>query len=76
MKTFDVQGNEIRAPHWKVFEFLREPENLPKWARRSMLPTPFRQRPSSLHQGGHNPGTIRSLPVTLAMRVGNESTIG
>jgi hypothetical protein len=29
---FDVQGIEILAPRDKVFEFLREPGNLPKWA--------------------------------------------
>jgi hypothetical protein len=29
---FDVQGIEINAPRGKVFEFLREPGNLPRWA--------------------------------------------
>ena len=29
---FDVQGVEIEAPVEKVFEFLREPGNLPQWA--------------------------------------------
>ena len=29
---FDVQGIEIMAPRHKVFEFLREPGNLPQWA--------------------------------------------
>ena len=29
---FDVQGVEITAPHRKVFEFLQEPTNLPRWA--------------------------------------------
>ncbi len=33
MRTFDVQGIEIEAPGTKVFEFLRVPENLPRWAR-------------------------------------------
>lgn len=33
MRTFDVQGIEIRAPRHKVFEYLREPANLPQWAR-------------------------------------------
>jgi hypothetical protein len=28
---FDVQGIEIKAPRQKVFEFLREPSNLPIW---------------------------------------------
>jgi hypothetical protein len=32
MRMFDVQGIEIRAPHGKVFEFLRHPANLPQWA--------------------------------------------
>ena len=32
MKTFDVQGIEIMASPAKVFEFLREPRNLPSWA--------------------------------------------
>lgn len=32
MKMFDVQGVEIMAPAAKVFEFLREPRNLPRWA--------------------------------------------
>lgn len=32
MRMFDVQGIEITAPSSKVFEFLRKPGNLPKWA--------------------------------------------
>ena len=32
MRMFDVQGIEIAAPRAKVFEFLREPGNLPQWA--------------------------------------------
>jgi hypothetical protein len=32
MRMFDVQGVEITAPRRKVFEFLREPSNLPRWA--------------------------------------------
>ena len=32
MRMFDVQGIEITAPRRKVFEFLREPANLPCWA--------------------------------------------
>lgn len=32
MRLFDVQSVEIGAPGPKVFEFLRHPENLPKWA--------------------------------------------
>ena len=32
MGMFDIQGIEIVAPRAKVFEFLREPANLPRWA--------------------------------------------
>ena len=32
MRMFDVQGIEIAAPHFKVFEYLRDPANLPRWA--------------------------------------------
>ena len=32
MRMFDVQGIEIHAPRGKVFEFLREPSNLPQWS--------------------------------------------
>jgi hypothetical protein len=32
MSLFDVQSIEIMAPRQKVFEFLREPGNLPRWA--------------------------------------------
>ena len=32
MRMFDIQGIEIEAPVEKVFEFLREPGNLPRWA--------------------------------------------
>jgi hypothetical protein len=33
MRMFDVQGIEIRAPRAALFEFLRDPGNLPQWAR-------------------------------------------
>jgi hypothetical protein len=33
MRMFDVQGIEILAPRRKVFEFVREPANLPRWTR-------------------------------------------
>ena len=33
MSMFDVQGIEIMAPRRKVFDFLREPGNLPRWAQ-------------------------------------------
>jgi len=32
MRMFDVQGIEIDATRAKVFEFLRDPSNLPQWA--------------------------------------------
>ena len=32
MRMFDVHGIEIAARRRKVFEFLREPANLPSWA--------------------------------------------
>jgi hypothetical protein len=32
MRMFAVQGIEIKAPARKVVEFLRTPENLPRWA--------------------------------------------
>jgi hypothetical protein len=32
MRMFDVQGIEIHAPRSKVFEFVRNPSNLPQWA--------------------------------------------
>jgi hypothetical protein len=32
MRMFDVQAIEITAPRRKVFEFLREAANLPRWA--------------------------------------------
>jgi hypothetical protein len=33
MRTFDVQGIEIQATRAAVFAFIREPRNLPTWAR-------------------------------------------
>ena len=32
MRMFDVQGIEIHAPRSTVFEFVRNPHNLPRWA--------------------------------------------
>jgi hypothetical protein len=32
MRTFDVQGIEIVATRAKIFDFLKEPRNLPQWA--------------------------------------------
>jgi hypothetical protein len=48
MQTFDVQAIEIQATPLKVFEFVREPGNLPRWAHafksagggRALLETP------------------------------------
>src|SRR5262245_59414361 len=48
MRSFDVQAIEIRTSREKLFEFLKQPENLPKWAhafrsadaRRARLETP------------------------------------
>lgn len=31
MKLFDVQGVEIGAPVARVFDFVRNPDNLPRW---------------------------------------------
>lgn len=33
MRMFDVQGIEIHAPRAKVFEFVRDSANLPRWAQ-------------------------------------------
>src|SRR5262245_53496634 len=33
MRMFDVQGVEINAPRNEVFEFVRQPGNLPRWAQ-------------------------------------------
>ncbi len=33
MRLFDVQGTEIQASRDKLFNFVRDPRNLPKWAR-------------------------------------------
>jgi hypothetical protein len=33
MRLFDVQGIEIQARRERIFDFLRDPRNLPKWAR-------------------------------------------
>jgi hypothetical protein len=41
---FDVQGIEIMAPRRKVFEFLRQPANLPQWAHRFVSASDGRAR--------------------------------
>lgn len=33
MRRFDIQGIEIETSPQTVFEFVREPKNLPKWTR-------------------------------------------
>jgi Polyketide cyclase / dehydrase and lipid transport len=33
MRTFDVQGIEIEAEPTRVFAFISDPRNLPRWAR-------------------------------------------
>src|SRR6266849_5741636 len=33
MRMFDVQGIEIRAARDRLFKFVSDPRNLPKWAR-------------------------------------------
>src|SRR5258708_40314213 len=32
MRMFDVQGIEIRASRDKLFQYVRDPRNLPRWA--------------------------------------------
>jgi hypothetical protein len=32
MRTFDVQGIEIRAARSRLFDFVKDPRNLPSWA--------------------------------------------
>jgi len=48
MKTYDLQGTEIKADFHSVFNYIANPENLPKWAHafksvakgRAVLQTP------------------------------------
>lgn len=48
MKTFDVQGIEIKATHERAFSYIADPMNLPRWTNafatvangRAMLRTP------------------------------------
>ena len=49
MRMFDVQGIEIAAPRRKVFEFLKEPGNLPVWAHAFVLAGDGRARLSTPH---------------------------
>ena len=67
MRTFDVQGIEIRASRAAVFDFVRDPHNLPKWAHafqqandtRASLKTPTGAVDIDLHTFWHkDAGTI------------------
>ena len=44
MRMFDVQGIEIMAPCDKVFEFVRQPAHLPRWAHAFVSATDDRAR--------------------------------
>lgn len=44
MEMFDVQGVEIEATSQRVFEFVREPANLPRWAQAFASAAPGRAR--------------------------------
>jgi uncharacterized protein YndB with AHSA1/START domain len=44
MKMFDVQSIEIMAPPARVFEFIQNPENLPRWAHAFVTAQPGRAR--------------------------------
>jgi hypothetical protein len=44
MRMFDVQGIEIMAPCHKVFEFVKQPANLPQWAHAFVSATEDRAR--------------------------------
>ena len=44
MRMFDVQAVEIAVPRQAVFEFVRDPANLPKWAHAFVTAEPGRAR--------------------------------
>ena len=44
MRMFDVQAVEIAVPRQAVFEFVRDPANLPKWAHAFVTAGPGRAR--------------------------------
>ena len=48
MCMFDVQGIEIMAPFDKVFEFVKQPANLPRWAHAFVSATEDRARLETL----------------------------
>ena len=67
MQMFDVQAIEISAPVRKVFEFVRDPGNLPRWAHafrsvtagRARLETPAGAVDIGLHTNAeHTAGTV------------------
>src|SRR5262245_28440670 len=49
MRMFDVQGIEIMAPAAKVFEFVKQPVNLPQWAHAFVSATDDRARLETPH---------------------------
>jgi len=67
MRTFDVQGIEIRAARDRLFKFVSEPGNLPKWAHafksadreRARLETPAGTMDIGLHtEANQAAGTV------------------
>jgi uncharacterized protein YndB with AHSA1/START domain len=44
MRMFDIQAVEIAVPRQTVFEFVRDPANLPKWAHAFVTAEPGRAR--------------------------------
>ena len=58
MRMFDGQGMEIDAPRHKVFEFLRSPENLPRWAHAFVSAGNGRVR---LEIAGAHEGTVEDI---------------
>jgi len=59
MHTFDVQGIEIRAPRWAVFDFVRDPHNLRSGRMRFNKPT-INERISRLRPGPSLSTCVRS----------------
>ena len=67
MRAFDVQGIEIRASRRAVFDFVRDPHNLPRWAHafrqaddtRASLKTPTGAVDIALRTSSHeDAGTV------------------
>jgi hypothetical protein len=59
MRMFDVQGIEILATCPKVFEFVKEPANLPRWTHAFVS----RRRGSRPHRGATWSGRCRVARV-------------